>query len=180
MLHSLRVITCDAVDDAVEDKKPLVIVNLQKTPYDKDCAVRIWGRTDDVMVQLMAELGLEIPQWQPTRYLQMEESQDKGVCRTCMGLHAGGSLGRSKKGLLDERRMHIKLILRRRTTKLVLDRTSISALAFPDHKSQHCRFTKMCHPLVWGCTINLRTCRGVKLWPKSATLPRMRKTNHGT
>ena len=38
----------------------LVIVNLQKTPFDKHCHLRIWGRTDDVLARLAKELGVEI------------------------------------------------------------------------------------------------------------------------
>lgn len=41
----------------------LVIVNLQKTPLDNLCSVRIFARSDDVMVGLMARLGIDIPTW---------------------------------------------------------------------------------------------------------------------
>ncbi|UJR11436.1 hypothetical protein I4U23_015616 [Adineta vaga] len=39
----------------------MVIVNLQKTPYDKNCALRIFARCDDVMSMIMKELNLTIP-----------------------------------------------------------------------------------------------------------------------
>jgi len=41
----------------------LVIVNLQKTPSDDDCALRIFARVDEVMEMLMKELNLEVPKW---------------------------------------------------------------------------------------------------------------------
>jgi len=41
-------------------KGKLVIVNIQKTPYDKDAAVVINGFCDDVMEKLMQELGLDL------------------------------------------------------------------------------------------------------------------------
>ena len=36
----------------------LVIVNLQKTPYDQFCAIRIFAKTDTFMKILMEELGI--------------------------------------------------------------------------------------------------------------------------
>jgi hypothetical protein len=41
----------------------LVIVNLQKTPLDHLCSLRIFAETDAVMVGLMERLGIEIPPW---------------------------------------------------------------------------------------------------------------------
>ena len=35
----------------------LVICNLQKTPYDEYCALRVWGRSDAFMKLVMEELG---------------------------------------------------------------------------------------------------------------------------
>ena len=37
----------------------LVIVNLQRTPYDDDCALRIFAKIDDVMEPAAAELAIE-------------------------------------------------------------------------------------------------------------------------
>eukprot|EP01106_Pelomyxa_sp_JSP_P001744 TRINITY_DN1266_c0_g1_i2.p1 TRINITY_DN1266_c0_g1~~TRINITY_DN1266_c0_g1_i2.p1 ORF type:complete len:209 (+),score=61.64 TRINITY_DN1266_c0_g1_i2:50-676(+) len=45
--------------------KSLVICNLQKTPFDDQCAIRIWERTDKVMTSLMQLLGLPIPAFTP-------------------------------------------------------------------------------------------------------------------
>ncbi|CAF3758687.1 unnamed protein product [Rotaria sordida] len=42
-------------------QKRMVIVNLQKTPYDDLCALRIFARCDDVMKMVMKELNLTIP-----------------------------------------------------------------------------------------------------------------------
>jgi mono-ADP-ribosyltransferase sirtuin 6 len=41
----------------------LVVVNLQKTPLDDLCALRIYARTDVVMEGLMARLGMDILPW---------------------------------------------------------------------------------------------------------------------
>ncbi len=35
--------------------------DLQKTPYDDECALRIYARCDDVMRMVMKELNLKIP-----------------------------------------------------------------------------------------------------------------------
>lgn len=39
----------------------LVLVNLQATPYDEGCALRLWARIDTVMELLCAELGIDVP-----------------------------------------------------------------------------------------------------------------------
>jgi len=39
--------------------RSLVIVNLQRTPYDAQCRLRLWSRTDQVMEALAAELHIE-------------------------------------------------------------------------------------------------------------------------
>ena len=38
----------------------LVVVNLQRTPYDSVASVRVNGYCDDFMERLMRELGLEL------------------------------------------------------------------------------------------------------------------------
>ena len=38
----------------------LVLINLQRTPYDEMSALRIYAKVDVVMEMLMAELGLEV------------------------------------------------------------------------------------------------------------------------
>ncbi|CAF3278170.1 unnamed protein product [Rotaria socialis] len=42
-------------------EKTMVIVNLQKTPYDDLCKLRIFARCDDVIRMVMKELNLTIP-----------------------------------------------------------------------------------------------------------------------
>merc|ERR1712048_825220 len=60
----------------------LIIVNLQKTPLDNLCSLRIFAKIDDVMVPLMKELGLEIPEWKLQRFMKVkvdpiEDEEDK-------------------------------------------------------------------------------------------------------
>merc|ERR1712241_485232 len=50
----------------------LVIVNLQRTPLDNVCSLRIFAKIDDVMVPLMKELGLEIPEWKLQRFMKVK------------------------------------------------------------------------------------------------------------
>ncbi|KAL2196923.1 DHS-like NAD/FAD-binding domain-containing protein [Corynascus similis CBS 632.67] len=53
-----------AVGSGLGDEKndaKLVICNLQATPLDSMAALRIHARTDELMVQVMRELGVEIP-----------------------------------------------------------------------------------------------------------------------
>lgn len=45
----------------------MVIVNLQRTPYDQYCHLRIFGETDIVMQMLLAELSIEIPPFKETQ-----------------------------------------------------------------------------------------------------------------
>eukprot|EP00026_Physarum_polycephalum_P008961 Phypoly_transcript_09068.p1 GENE.Phypoly_transcript_09068~~Phypoly_transcript_09068.p1 ORF type:complete len:418 (+),score=44.66 Phypoly_transcript_09068:111-1364(+) len=44
-----------------KDSGRLVIVNLQKTPYDKEADLRIWAPTDVVFSMLMEKLGVPVP-----------------------------------------------------------------------------------------------------------------------
>ena len=41
-------------------QREMVIVNLQRTPLDKHCTLRFHIECDDMMEQLVAELGLEM------------------------------------------------------------------------------------------------------------------------
>eukprot|EP01084_Bolivina_argentea_P312972 541886_1 len=50
-------------DDKKEIKHNLCVVNLQKTPYDDICSIRIFAKIDDVMIGLMNELDLTIPKF---------------------------------------------------------------------------------------------------------------------
>lgn len=56
---------------AVRNGGKMVIVNLQKTPYDSKATLLIHERTDKVMQLLMQELGLTIPEY------KLEEDQVK-------------------------------------------------------------------------------------------------------
>merc|ERR1712038_904679 len=58
-------------DKGQNPKNHLVIVNLQKTPLDDVCSLRIFAKIDDVMVPLMKELGLAIPQWRLQRFMKV-------------------------------------------------------------------------------------------------------------
>eukprot|EP01083_Nonionella_stella_P288077 980496_1 len=50
----------------------LVIVNLQKTPCDDICSLRIFAKIDDVMVGVMKELDIEIPEWNLEKFLKLK------------------------------------------------------------------------------------------------------------
>ena len=50
-----------------EGGKRLVIVNLQATPLDRVCKLRIFAKCDDVSKILMSKLGLEIPEFRLKR-----------------------------------------------------------------------------------------------------------------
>jgi len=54
----------------------LVIINLQKTPYDDQCAIRIFARTDDVMRRLLEKLNISIPLWKDLHLHENEEWMD--------------------------------------------------------------------------------------------------------
>lgn len=51
-----------------EAGKRLVIVNLQATPLDCCCKLRIFAKCDDISRMLMAKLGKEIPEFRLKRY----------------------------------------------------------------------------------------------------------------
>ena len=52
----------------------LVIINLQKTPFDDFCSIRFWARTDVVMAKLMDELSLPIPDYDPVVWTRKNPS----------------------------------------------------------------------------------------------------------
>jgi NAD-dependent SIR2 family protein deacetylase len=78
---SLRVITCNALEDIQSNKGDLIVVNKQITPYDSACSIRIFADCDTVMMMLMTELGLPIPPPNLTRYLTLDwaEIDTKGT-----------------------------------------------------------------------------------------------------
>jgi len=51
----------------------LCIVNLQHTPYDSQCAIRIYHKVDTVMSMLMGMLSLEIPNFNKLNLSQNQE-----------------------------------------------------------------------------------------------------------
>jgi len=53
----------------------LAILNLQKTRFDDKCEARIFGRCDEFMKLLMAELDIEVPDFDETQYIQEVEKQ---------------------------------------------------------------------------------------------------------
>jgi len=60
---------CDMPLSVARRGHPLVIVNLQRTPLDQVCRLRIGAKTDEVMSGVMAELGEDVP---PSRDLITE------------------------------------------------------------------------------------------------------------
>ena len=61
------------------DDGNLVVVNLQKTAADGYARLRIGAKIDDVMIPLMAELGLKIPEFTLKRHVKLEIA-DRGGC----------------------------------------------------------------------------------------------------
>eukprot|EP01060_Flectonema_neradi_P017844 TRINITY_DN246_c0_g1_i1.p1 TRINITY_DN246_c0_g1~~TRINITY_DN246_c0_g1_i1.p1 ORF type:complete len:490 (+),score=115.71 TRINITY_DN246_c0_g1_i1:60-1472(+) len=62
--------------------KKTVIINLQQTPDDKKCDLRIWATCDDVMSTLFDKMGLEIdepPIWIPKDYIPIQNLKAMGV-----------------------------------------------------------------------------------------------------
>lgn len=71
MGSSLRIYPAAGMAQATaEQGGKLVIVNLQKTPLDPYADMIIHAKIDDVMTMLMAELGMEIPQWKQSRWVK--------------------------------------------------------------------------------------------------------------
>jgi NAD-dependent SIR2 family protein deacetylase len=59
----------DMPSNVGEKGENLVMVNLQTTPIDRYACMRINAKIDDVMVPLMKELGLDIPEFSLKRYI---------------------------------------------------------------------------------------------------------------
>ena len=58
---SMRVVTTEAFKDVQANGGALVVVNLQKTPYDKAARLRVFAECDELMGRVMALLDLPIP-----------------------------------------------------------------------------------------------------------------------
>lgn len=75
---SLRVSpSCNLVEGSYKNKGHLVIVNLQKTPYDKYAALVIRAKTDIVMDLLMEALGLSIPEYKQKKGKKKSKKEKK-------------------------------------------------------------------------------------------------------
>ena len=49
----------------------LVVINLQATPLDYVCKLRIFAKCDDISKMLMSKLGLETPEFRLKRYVRL-------------------------------------------------------------------------------------------------------------
>merc|ERR1712217_853576 len=82
------------VQSGQNPKNNLIIVNLQKTPLDNLCSLRIFAKIDDVMVLLIKELGLEIPEWKLQRFMKVKvdpiEDQKKKKLLTISAVDVDG------------------------------------------------------------------------------------------
>jgi len=58
---------------AKEDRGPLVIVNLQKTPYDDLATIRVFAKCDDFLRMVNEELDMVIPDYSGQLLLSREE-----------------------------------------------------------------------------------------------------------
>lgn len=69
-LYGLMIIWAiyNVIQGVGERGKRLVIVNLQTTPLDSCCKLRIFAKCDDVSKMLMSKLGMEIPEFRLKRY----------------------------------------------------------------------------------------------------------------
>lgn len=77
---SLRVYpAADIPGDMIKRGAKVVIVNLQKTPFNKRCALEVHSTIDVVLLKLLKELGLEVPQFQLKRCFQVDVRNDSLV-----------------------------------------------------------------------------------------------------
>ena len=78
MGSSLRVTpACDIPLEMTGYGGKLVIVNLQKTPLDKNADLVIHGRIQNVMSILMEKLNMKIPEFRINRYMQVSLNNNK-------------------------------------------------------------------------------------------------------
>merc|ERR1719245_2575872 len=81
----------------------LVIVNLQKTPLDSLCSLRIFAKIDDVMIGLMKELNLPIPEWKLQKFVKIKleamENRDDLKKLTISGVDIDGTNASVFKGV---------------------------------------------------------------------------------
>ncbi len=67
------------------------IVNLQPTPYEKDASVRVHGKTDAVMGEVMRRLGIPIPDFVRTETYFVQQSE-KGLLSVATDRFVGNCL----------------------------------------------------------------------------------------
>lgn len=79
MGSSLRVTPAANVVENAGYKKnaKMVIINLQKTPYDKLADLCIYGMIDDVIKIVMKKLALEIPKFKLSRWAEIKLEESK-------------------------------------------------------------------------------------------------------
>ena len=74
---SLRVYpAADIPGDMIKRGAKVVIVNLQKTPFNKRCALEVHATIDIVLLKLLKEFGLDVPQFQLKRCFQVDVRND--------------------------------------------------------------------------------------------------------
>ena len=86
---SLRVAPASSLPSQVRWKRPgrgvgqLVVVNLQATHVDDKCAVRLWGKVDDVLAAVCDDLHVPVPHWtpQPMQPYTYEVGEEDGAGR---------------------------------------------------------------------------------------------------
>lgn len=91
---SLRVNpACAMVGETANQGGKVVIVNLQKTPYDKVAAMNVHAKIEDFMELLMQELNIEIPKCTLKRWFnaKIEESKTGKETLKVSGITEDGS-----------------------------------------------------------------------------------------
>ncbi|RDW75362.1 hypothetical protein BP6252_06504 [Coleophoma cylindrospora] len=91
---SLTVPPANKIPDIVGQKKgaKLVICNLQKTPIDKLTNLRIYSKTDDLMIRVMEKLEIPIPQFILHRRLVVKlETKDQRRQLVVCGVDVDGT-----------------------------------------------------------------------------------------
>jgi hypothetical protein len=82
MGSSLRVTPAANMPETVgKRKKNLVVINIQKTPLDPLCALRIFALCDKVMEKLMAKLQLKVEKFRLKRRLEVLQTKDRMFLR---------------------------------------------------------------------------------------------------
>lgn len=68
---------CNMAELVGKNGKNLVIVNIQTTPYDNLCSLRIFALCDVVIERLMKKLNIEIPKYLLKRYFKLKKQENK-------------------------------------------------------------------------------------------------------